>query len=128
MLGRIRNFINLWLKKPTEAEINDFAINSIIGETPYDTARQVINRLGYKPGRDESIFEATCISIYRLEDEEFYNRLTLYADSIHMKFICLKNGFADSEVLKPLPPDAKTIADFIRQNSMVATESVAYSK
>ena len=62
MLGRIRNFITRWLKKPTEAEINDLAINSIIGETPYDTARQVINRLGYKPGRDDRIFEATCIA------------------------------------------------------------------
>ncbi len=108
------------VKKPTEAEINDLAINSIIGETPYDTARQVINRMGYEPKRDDRIFEATCIEIYRLEDEEFYNRLTLYADSIHLKFICLKNGFADSEVLEPLPPDAKTITDFIRQNSMLA--------
>lgn len=126
MYGKIQDFINRFLKKPTEEEINDLAINSIIGETPYDTARQVINRLGYGSESDDRILEATGIEIYYQEDEEFFNRLTLYADSIHLKFISKSNGFADSEVLKPLPPDAKTTADFIRQNTMVATEPATF--
>lgn len=128
MNSKIRNFINRWIKNLTEAEINNLAIDSIIGETPYDTARQVITRMGYEPNRNDRILEATCIEIYRLEDEDFYNRLTLYSDSIHLKFICLKNGFADSDVLEPLPPDAKTVADFISENSMLATYMIYNQK
>lgn len=118
MLQKALNAFARWLKKPSLEELYDLETNSIVGETPYDTARQIINRLGFEDKRNDRIIKAVTIEVYYLEDDAFFNRLTLYADSIHLKFISKISGFADSDVLDPLPPDAKAIADFIRQNTM----------